>query len=139
MFSFFILISCPKGINPAAEIGSVSAPPPPGPPPPAEIDAVGSSGDSESNRAALFADLNKGLGVTSGLRKVTDDMKTHKNPNLRSQGVVSGSKASAVNNGAVKPKQETKKPPLKALQNKKVKIFLFSDSDHCLTLSLVDS
>lgn len=110
----------PQGTNPASEIGSSpAAPPPPGPPPPPEMETVGSSGDSESNRAALFADLNKGLGVTAGLKKVTDDMKTHKNPNLRTPGAVSGTKTSTTNNGALKPKQETKKPPIKALQNKK--------------------
>lgn len=35
---------------------------------------------------ALFAEINRGGDVTKGLRRVTDDMKTHKNPELRSAG-----------------------------------------------------
>ena len=35
---------------------------------------------------ALFAEINRGDAVTKGLRKVTDDMKTHKNPELRATG-----------------------------------------------------
>ena len=34
------------------------------------------SGGSGGTMAALFADINKGTSVTTGLRKVTDDMKT---------------------------------------------------------------
>jgi hypothetical protein len=33
----------------------------------------------------LFSDLNKGDQVTKGLKKVTADMQTHKNPELRGQ------------------------------------------------------
>jgi adenylyl cyclase-associated protein len=43
--------------------------------------ASGSATDAARNQ--LFADLSKGEDVTKGLRKVTDDMKTHKNPALR--------------------------------------------------------
>ncbi|TGZ67137.1 hypothetical protein CRM22_004937 [Opisthorchis felineus] len=55
-------------------------------PPPAFSDAdlvapAAPSGDPTRN--ALFAELNRGEGITAGLRKVTDDMKTHKNPELR--------------------------------------------------------
>ena len=35
---------------------------------------------------ALFAEINRGDAITKGLRKVTDDMKTHKNPELRVAG-----------------------------------------------------
>ncbi|KAF7256426.1 hypothetical protein EG68_06826 [Paragonimus skrjabini miyazakii] len=41
------------------------------------------SSDDPNGRGALFAQLNRGENVTAGLRKVTDDMKTHKNPELR--------------------------------------------------------
>lgn len=33
--------------------------------------------------AALFDAINKGGEITSGLKKVSDDQKTHKNPELR--------------------------------------------------------
>lgn len=42
-----------------------------------------SSQGNAGGRSALFAEINRGEAVTSGLRKVTDDMKTHKNPALR--------------------------------------------------------
>lgn len=66
------------GSGGATSAGSgVPAPPPPPPAPAPEA----SQGGGAMN--ALFADLNRGDAVTAGLRKVTDDMKTHKNPSLR--------------------------------------------------------
>ncbi|XP_041974941.1 adenylyl cyclase-associated protein 1 isoform X2 [Aricia agestis] len=59
-------------------------PPPPGglppPPPMPEADFANMSVD---DRSALFAEINKGEAITSSLRKVTSDMQTHKNPQLR--------------------------------------------------------
>ena len=55
-----------------------------------------------------------------GLRKVTDDMKTHKNPELRTSSVVKASEkpaAKAAPKAASAP--ATKKPPLCQLQGKK--------------------
>ncbi len=119
---------------------------PPPPPPPAiqpPSDVPSKKDDSSSERANLMTALNKGSGVTQGkeltlgvwplecesvvcvgvgLRKVTDNMKTHKNPELRASSVVKA--------GDVKPAAKTtpkfgsstpaaKKPPLLELQNKK--------------------
>lgn len=54
---------------------SGGAPPPPGPPPPPmTFDEKETSSKPDSN--ALFAALNKGEGVTTGLKKVTADMKS---------------------------------------------------------------
>ncbi|XP_025089872.1 adenylyl cyclase-associated protein 1-like isoform X2 [Pomacea canaliculata] len=121
----------PKGGNataapPAPAAGGVPPPPPPGgpppppPPPPADLGQKGSSGDD--SRAALFADLNKGSSVTEGLRKVTDDMKTHKNPALR-QGPApfkAAHKPSVAAKPAVAAKTKApERPPLIELQNKK--------------------
>jgi adenylyl cyclase-associated protein len=50
----------------------------------AEESAAAGSGGDEQSRAQLFAALNKGEDVTKGLKKVTSDMQTHKNPSLRS-------------------------------------------------------
>lgn len=65
-------------------------PPPPPPPPPADLysesaepKAAGAGGIN-----AVFADLNKGSDVTSGLRKVEKSEMTHKNPLLRKEGAV---------------------------------------------------
>ncbi|NXQ81364.1 CAP2 protein, partial [Nyctibius grandis] len=58
-------------------------PPPPGPPPVFDTEAVKDEGTA--SRSALFAQLNQGEAITKGLRHVSDDQKTHKNPSLRAQ------------------------------------------------------
>ncbi|XP_070534576.1 adenylyl cyclase-associated protein 1-like isoform X3 [Ptychodera flava] len=77
--------------GPAPASAAAAAPPPPAgapPPPPPGGAPVLDIGDSKEDpstaaRAALFSDLNKGEGITSGLKKVTPDMQTHKNPGLK--------------------------------------------------------
>ncbi|CAG2057123.1 unnamed protein product [Timema podura] len=63
-------------------------PPPPGglPPPPPMLPVADMAPglDSAQDRSALFAEINKGEGITSSLKKVTSDMQTHKNTTLRS-------------------------------------------------------
>ncbi|XP_050077282.1 adenylyl cyclase-associated protein 2 isoform X1 [Anopheles maculipalpis] len=86
---------------------SVPPPPPPGglpPPPPmmplGDLSAGAGAGD---DRSALFAQINQGADITKGLKKVTADMQTHKNPGLRSgpapykapAGVTNGTKSVA--------------------------------------------
>ena len=88
--------------------GPVGAPLPPSflPPPPAatKISAAPDTG-------ALVTDHNKGTAVTAGLRKITSDMQTHKNPNLR----------------------EGSKPVVKQSYNQnKLKSFLVYDFFYCL-------
>ncbi|XP_075973945.1 adenylyl cyclase-associated protein 1 isoform X2 [Anticarsia gemmatalis] len=60
-------------------------PPPPGglPPPPPLMPEGDFDNLSIDDRSALFAQINQGEGITSSLRKVTPDMQTHKNPQLR--------------------------------------------------------
>lgn len=65
---------------PSAPSGGPSAPPP-GPPPPAATGPVKKGADMN----ALFSAINKGTGISSGLKKVTSDMKTkNRDPNERS-------------------------------------------------------
>ncbi|KAF7667254.1 hypothetical protein LDENG_00069970 [Lucifuga dentata] len=74
---------------PCAPAGGCPPPPPPGPPPPMDLEqsSRASSGDHGADaRNLLFASLNKGSDITRGLKHVSDDQKTHKNPALRSQG-----------------------------------------------------
>jgi adenylyl cyclase-associated protein len=60
-------------------------PPPPGPPPPPIAPMVDLSlSDSGDDRSALFAQINQGADITKSLKKVTSDMQTHKNSQLRS-------------------------------------------------------
>ncbi|EDV23164.1 uncharacterized protein TRIADDRAFT_63338 [Trichoplax adhaerens] len=103
----------------AVSAGAPAAPPPPPPPAPVTADPPKNSGNE---RAALMSQLNKGADVTKGLKKVTNDMKTHKNPALRASGVVSST--STPGKPAVSPKPAAtkpvaKKPPVFRLDGKK--------------------
>ena len=92
----------PAGTDYSAGAAAPKPPPPPagGPPPPPPPPPAGFFDDVKKNAAApapggggaaaLFAEINaKGeRGVTSGLKKVSKDQMTHKNPNLRASSVV---------------------------------------------------
>ena len=61
-----------------------SAPPPPPPPPPPMLFDTTSSAPVGDNRAELMSSINAlGQGATLHLKKVPDELKTHKNPGLR--------------------------------------------------------
>ncbi|NXK91685.1 CAP2 protein, partial [Formicarius rufipectus] len=66
--------------------GSCLSPPPPPPGPPPILDTEPTKDEGTASRSALFAQLNQGEAITKGLRHVSDDQKTHKNPSLRTQG-----------------------------------------------------
>lgn len=110
---------------PAAPGGGPGAPPPPPPPavlPPEPSGGGGGGGDNAAaKRANLLADISKGSAVTSGLKKVTDDMKTHKNPNLRGSSVVKATdiKPKATTAGSKFTAPAAKKPPKLQLEGKK--------------------
>ncbi|XP_013886988.1 adenylyl cyclase-associated protein 1 [Austrofundulus limnaeus] len=110
---------------PSAPAGGCPPPPPPGPPPP-PMDlsgpASGGGGDAD-NRNALFASINKGADITKGLKHISDDQKTHKNPGLRSQGapVRSGPKPFASRPAASAPQTRTL-PPVLELDGKKWRV-----------------
>lgn len=112
------------GAIPSAPIGGLPPPPPPGPPPPPLATADHASESDTGARSALFAQLNQGEGITKGLKHISDKEKTHKNPDLRSQGPVrSGPKPftspkPATAAASQKPSAH-KKPPLLELQGKK--------------------
>ncbi|VDP14189.1 unnamed protein product [Soboliphyme baturini] len=62
----------------------------PPPPPPMSMTITASTAEKSQQslmdmRNALFEEINKGVEITKGLRKVTADMQTHKNPALRLQ------------------------------------------------------
>ncbi|XP_029022547.1 adenylyl cyclase-associated protein 1 [Betta splendens] len=80
-------IASASAAAPSPPAGGCPPPPPPGPPPPPmDVSAPSSGGgDSGEDRNALFASINKGSDITKGLKHVSDDQKTHKNPNLRGQ------------------------------------------------------
>uniref|UniRef100_A0A915PJH0 Adenylyl cyclase-associated protein n=1 Tax=Setaria digitata TaxID=48799 RepID=A0A915PJH0_9BILA len=127
--------SCPGTKPPAFAMqvssNSTSSAPPPPPPPvlPAgqffafpHLFAAISSGtnattDKAADRTALFAEINAGEEITKRLKKVTPDMQTHKNPSLRSQNEVAGTRetkpelTAATGTSSIQ-KQEDKPPKL---------------------------
>uniref|UniRef100_A0A3Q3F3S7 CAP, adenylate cyclase-associated protein 1 (yeast) n=1 Tax=Labrus bergylta TaxID=56723 RepID=A0A3Q3F3S7_9LABR len=112
-------------------------PPPPGPPPPADLGGpCPSGGDSGPDpRNALFAALNKGSDITTGLKHVSDDQKTHKNPGLRGQGAVrTGPKpfASPTPRPAASATPTQKLPPVLELDGKKWKVENQEDNQNLL-------
>ncbi|XP_054619639.1 adenylyl cyclase-associated protein 2 [Dunckerocampus dactyliophorus] len=101
-------------------------PPPPGPPPALSDEdsqvQSGSSSAPSSQHSALFAQLNQGLDITKGLKHVSDQQKTHKNPHLRSQEAAGRYGAKA---GTKKSPEKTavrKRLPLLELEGKKWRV-----------------
>ncbi|XP_025992010.1 adenylyl cyclase-associated protein 1 isoform X3 [Solenopsis invicta] len=81
--------SAPAGIP-----GGIPPPPPPSMP-------IGDIAPLlNDDRSALFAQINQGEDITKGLKKVTSEMQTHKNPALRSGPAPF--KAPTVNAGSMK-------------------------------------
>ncbi|KAF7669353.1 hypothetical protein LDENG_00196450 [Lucifuga dentata] len=79
-------IAPPTLFDPVLSTPCALPPPPPGPPPVFDNDdSQPQVGSAVAQHSALFAELNQGMDITKGLKRVTDDQKTHKNPNLRAQ------------------------------------------------------
>ncbi|GAB1606812.1 adenylyl cyclase-associated protein 1-like isoform X3 [Argonauta hians] len=114
-------------VVPSGPAGFVAPPPPPPPPPPGDLLSSSSSssskGSEESDRLALFNSINKGTDITKGLKKVSDDMKTHKNPALRKAGGTPMKTSSSTTTTTTKPSYGGNAPnnnaPLIELQDKK--------------------
>jgi adenylyl cyclase-associated protein len=77
----------------AAGSGPLPPPPPPPPPPPMMFDtSLDASADNSRNE--LMDSINAlGHGVTSRLKKVPDELKTHKNPQLRENAGINKSQS----------------------------------------------
>ncbi|XP_047144951.1 adenylyl cyclase-associated protein isoform X1 [Hydra vulgaris] len=118
-------ISSKPAVPPGPPGGFAPPPPPPVQAPTATHTSVENHG-AEDSRSQLFAQLSKGSDITLGLKKVTDDMKTHKNPELRNQPPV---KSSVLDPKPYAPpslkkfsapiSKPVKKPAVFQLQNKK--------------------
>lgn len=108
---------------PAPPAGNAPPPPPPPPGPPPKFDIQDQPALAAGGLGAVFSELNKGSAVTSGLKHVSADKMTHKNPSLRAGAVVPEG-VDRVKSPAPgkKPKPEsmrTKKPPVKRLDGNK--------------------
>ncbi|XP_053563275.1 adenylyl cyclase-associated protein 1 [Bombina bombina] len=117
-------------------------PPPPGGPPPPPPSSSAPSDDTLS-RSQLFAQLNQGEKITKALKHVPDDMKTHKNPTLKSQAgpIRSGPKPftspKPTNVGSPAPKPVAKKqPPVLELEGKKWRV---ENQDNVSNLEISDT
>lgn len=108
--------------------GQCLPPPPPPPPlppgPPPVFDAENGKDGTSTSRSALFAQLNQGEAITKGLRHVSDDQKTHKNPNLRAQGppVRSPTKSHTPSPTSPKTSPQQSHSPLLELEGKKWRV-----------------
>ncbi|KAJ2502421.1 suppressor of rasval19 [Coemansia sp. RSA 1972] len=102
----------------AVDDAAASAPPAPQLPSATQNEQPKSSSASGSTRGALFADLNRGGGVTTGLRKVDTTQMTHKNPSLRAAGTVSGDSTTAPEPSHAAPAPKAKAPRMELQKDK---------------------
>jgi len=114
-------------------------PPPPPPPPPPMMNTTPSKAPTETDMSAVFAQLNQGEAITSGLRKVDKSKMTHKNPELRASGMVTASSAKpsspkrAGPGAPPKPASLTlKKPPKLALEGNKWVVENFENNNEVI-------
>lgn len=110
----------PKGGDASSASVSSSepaAPPPPSGPPPPPTFTTSNSAPSGADMNNVFSALNKGEAVTSGLKKVTDDMKT-KNRTDKSS-VVPAVVKTATTSSATKKAAAPTKPPKFSLEGNK--------------------
>ncbi|KRY87242.1 Adenylyl cyclase-associated protein 2 [Trichinella pseudospiralis] len=93
----------------------------PPPPPPANLSRLEKS--VEDMHQKLFAQINKGLDITKGLRKVTPDMQMHKNPTLRTATPVCkptvAAKPAHLTKNLPSAKQDTTRTPVLTCDDKK--------------------
>uniref|UniRef100_A0A672RMI2 Adenylyl cyclase-associated protein 2-like n=1 Tax=Sinocyclocheilus grahami TaxID=75366 RepID=A0A672RMI2_SINGR len=112
--------------NPFASSGGPCPPPPPPPPgpPPMFMDDSPKPDDTAAQHSALFAQLNQGEVITKGLKHVSEEQKTHKNPNVRSQGgrTHQGSPAKSQNPSTSACAPAKKHSPVLELEGKKWRV-----------------
>ncbi|KAK7205779.1 adenylate cyclase associated N terminal-domain-containing protein [Myxozyma melibiosi] len=100
---------------------AAGGPPPPPPPPPSSVFQVSSEPSAPAGGiGAVFAEINKGSSVTSGLKKVDKSQMTHKNPSLRAKEPVAPTTKSKTPPPPTKPQSlKQKKPPRMELEGTK--------------------
>eukprot|EP01099_Mayorella_cantabrigiensis_P000522 TRINITY_DN1236_c0_g3_i1.p1 TRINITY_DN1236_c0_g3~~TRINITY_DN1236_c0_g3_i1.p1 ORF type:complete len:506 (+),score=164.48 TRINITY_DN1236_c0_g3_i1:43-1560(+) len=113
-----------KELSASSAPAAAAAPPrgPAGPPPPPPATSLVGDAPADSkkpNTGALFAELNKGDAVTSGLKKVTADMKTkNRDPNDKSSVVPASTQPKSTPKAAAKPGQKVGTPRIELVGNK---------------------
>ncbi|KAG9294566.1 hypothetical protein G9A89_008677 [Geosiphon pyriformis] len=112
---------------------SVGGPPAPPPPPSLTdsgiIDFVSAKG--QADMSSVFAELNRGESIVDSLKKVDKSQMTHKNPSLRTSGIVKGQKK-----GPTAPPKPVslslKKPPKTQLDGTKWTIENYENNSNLL-------
>jgi len=119
----------PKGAEASVKAGGAPPPPPgPAPPPPPPAGALDLTPDpSKAARGDLLAALNRGSDVTKGLKKVSDDQKTHKNPNLRAGAIVKSVEKSPAPVKTYGKAVDVNKPPKLELDGKRWNVEYFKN------------
>jgi adenylyl cyclase-associated protein len=107
-----------------ASAGATSAPKPPAAPaappaPPAGAPPAAGGASKQGDMNAVFASLNKGEAVTSGLKKVTADMKTKNQPGRSAVVPASASEKKAKESKSESSKAAAAKPPRFTLEGNK--------------------
>ncbi|XP_007906941.1 adenylyl cyclase-associated protein 1 [Callorhinchus milii] len=103
--------------------GGPAPPTAPAPPPFVPATAASPKHDDSQARSALFDQLNKGDNITSGLKHVSDNMKTHKNEALRNQKPLqTGPKPFVAKTPTPSKPAAKKQPPVLELEGKKWKV-----------------
>ncbi|KAK9431295.1 adenylate cyclase associated N terminal-domain-containing protein [Lipomyces doorenjongii] len=102
-----------------APFGAAAPPPPPPPPPPASVFQATSESAPSGGLGAVFAEINKGEGITSGLKKVDKSQMTHKNPSLRGQDSVPSARSTIPALPSKPQSLKQKKPPRIELEGTK--------------------
>uniref|UniRef100_A0A8C4WSZ4 Adenylyl cyclase-associated protein n=1 Tax=Eptatretus burgeri TaxID=7764 RepID=A0A8C4WSZ4_EPTBU len=114
-------------------------PPPPPPPPPCTFSQQPQV-ESTSSHSALLAEINQGQRITSGLKHVSNDMKTHKNPALRQSPAAPnlagpkpyGSKVVSPPAASNKSASAKKPAPLLELSGKKWRVEHYENNNNLL-------
>lgn len=118
------------GAAPPAAAPAAPGPPPPGPPPPAAPTGAPAKAGPDMN--ALFSSLNQGVGISSGLKKVTSDMKTkNRKPEEKVAVVKDLPKKTTTTGGRAAVKKGT---PKVALEGNKW-VVEFQDDNQNITIS----
>jgi adenylyl cyclase-associated protein len=115
--------------KPASSAVGSGAPPPPPPPPPGPPPVLGLDGPSTPQKSSgdigdVFAEINRGSDITSGLRKVDRSQMTHKNPEIRAGSLVPARTPSSGSLRAKSPAPPSKSKPAHLTKKKPPKLEL---------------
>jgi len=123
--------------QPTPTAGAPPPPPPPGPPapppPPPPTAENGSNGTAKSGRNELLESLNQGNEITSKLKKVTEEEMTHKNPALKSDGIVKAKEPAAAAKQQSATSSQASQPAKTELDGKRWNVE-YHKNNKCITI-----